>query len=130
MPSVATLILAGLVVVLVLLGMALSWVRHNRLVTRLDEILARLDKAPGKSGDRAVELLEAKNFHDDLLAELESLLTEAYRVKDKERVQQLQRMRERLETFRARTLDKAVRSLDEAAKADASGGAAKGRKSR
>lgn len=124
------LILAGLICVLVLLDLVLSRVRHSGIVNRLDEILARLDKAPGRPADRAAELLEAKNFHDEFLAELESLLTEAYRVKDKERVQQLQRMRERLETFRARTLDKAVRSLDEAAKADASGGPPRGRKSR
>ncbi len=120
----ATLILTAVVAALMLVGLVLLWVRGRRVAERLDDTAVLLANEGAKLGDRSAELLEIKKFHDEFLVELESLLAEAYRAKDKERVQQLQRMRERLETLRARTLDKAIRSLE------GSGDAEKPRKTR
>jgi flagellar biosynthesis/type III secretory pathway M-ring protein FliF/YscJ len=125
----ATLIVTAFAAALVLAGLILLWIRSRQLAARLDRISAQLGEPALKPGDRAGELLEIKNFHDEFLSELESLLSEAYRAKDKERVQQLQRMRERLETLRARTLDRTIRALD-GAKPDSSAGTEKGKKGR
>ena len=128
--TVLTLLLAGLACALMILALALASIRHKRIVARLEEISSRLDGASGRPSGRAAELLEVKNFHDELKTELESLLAEAYRAKDKERVQQLQRMGERLETFRARMLDRAIRSLDDAAKSEDANPADKAKRNR
>jgi Na+-transporting NADH:ubiquinone oxidoreductase subunit NqrC len=88
--------------------------RHRRLTAEVNDLIARVEEMLRASGS----LVEVKSFYDEFLGELKALLEEAYQVKDKKRVQQFQRMRDRLESFKARVLDKAIQAAEKRAETE------------
>jgi len=85
---------------------------YRRLTARfrreVSQFVSRLDKNLGA----AAKLLEVRDYYQKMSAELKRMLDEAYKEGDRVRQDRLRKLIERLETLKARTLDKTVSILN------------------
>jgi hypothetical protein len=106
--AVITLLVVCIALALGIVVLVVLW-RHEKKVAERLEMLAQLLDDEHQA---IASFPEIKDFYDDFSAEIKSQIEEAYQQRDKKRVQDLQRMRERLDRLKARVLDRAVNRLN------------------
>lgn len=88
---------------------ALIYIHH----LRFEKQWANLENELLKAGSAVADVMELKDFYDFMSGEIREQLEEAHRQKDRARVQKLQRMKDRLETLKARVIDRPIKKAQE-----------------
>ncbi len=100
------------VLLLILLAsVAVPIVIHLRTRARQREETARLVRRIEQSLGGTVMLLEVRDYYEQTSAALKNMLQEAYREGNRFRQDQIRKLIERLDTLKARALDKTMRVL-------------------
>ena len=102
------LILAAAVIVPIVIARRTT----AKMRSEVSQLISRIDKSLGA----AIKLLEVRDYYDTTATELKKLLDEAYKDGNRQRQEAIRKMIQRLDTLKARALDKTVRILDGDAK--------------
>lgn len=102
---IAIIIAAGAAVIVCV---AVQIILHRRLMAYLraqnERVVARVDEGLGASA----KFLEVQEYCNETTREMQRLISEANKERNRQRVDQIRRMRDRLEAMRARVIDKTV----------------------
>ena len=102
------IIILAIFAVLLLLGFSLVL---YQVVRRQERHLGGFLHEVERNLDYATKLLEVRDFHDFLRKETDEMLAAAYAAGDRPQQERIQKIQERLETMRARTLEKTMALL-------------------
>jgi len=101
-----------LVIALAVLVVVLSLVLYRCAMKNLRAEIAALAQKTSESLDAGVKLLEVREFYQETSAEYQRMLNEAHRDGDRQRQDRMRRLIERLNTLKARALDRTTRLLE------------------
>jgi len=91
---------------------ALVFTLHHAAIKNLGESLQKLGQQTNEGLNTAPKLLEVREFYQYASEEIQRLLNEAHREGDRAKQDRFRRLLERLNTLKARTLDRTAKILD------------------
>ena len=105
-------VLVGLTAILVVCLNVLVFVCYRRLRSRLSAEINSLGERVSSTVDAGAKLNEVRDFYEHAEPELQRLLNEAHREGDRKKQDRFRKLVERLNTLKARTVDRSARLLD------------------